>query len=251
MPSSFSAGLFFAPNFGQWSIPIFTGIAATGSQTLVMLSGVASTVDGVQFIPFVVGGRIIVGAGATQETVTITAVSGATLNIIPTGAAIGTCSVTATFANTHTAGEPVSSGDNGTMEAINLAANNGGGQVKFFVDCGVITLSTGGVTTTTTVFVPNLLFNQGSSSRVTTTITTSTGWSVGIAGATSCFSTNNTTLTAGTTAFTTQGVPAVALATGATAAGLTAVLVTAAGGAAGAGAIHIKVWGIVPAQSAF
>lgn len=249
MPSSFSAGAYFAPNFGQWSIPIFTGITATGSQTLTMLSSVATTPDGIQFIPFVVNGKITVGTGSTQETVTVTAVSGASLNVLPTGGAIGTCSVTATFSNTHAAGELVTSGDNGIMEAINFAQNNGGGQVKFLVDCGIITLSTSGATTTSTAFVPSLFYNHGCSARVTTTITTATDWAVGIAGATSTFGTANSTLTAGTTDYTKQGTPAVALATGATAATLTAVLITCTG-TAGAGAVRVKVWGWTPAQSA-
>lgn len=249
MPSSYSAGAYFAPNFGQWSIPIFTGITATGSQTLTMLSSVATTPDGIQFIPFVVNGKITVGTGSTQETVTVTAVSGASLNVLPTGGAIGTCSVTATFSNTHAAGELVSSGDNGIMEALNFASSNGGGQVKWLVDCGIITLSTSGATTTSTSFVPNLYYNQGCSARVTTTITTATDWAVGAVGKTTSFSTANATMTAGTTAFTTQASPAQNLTTGATANGLTAVLITCTG-TAGAGAIRVKVWGWTPAEAA-
>lgn len=249
MPNSFSSGMYFAPNFGQWSIPIFTGITATGSQTLTMLSSVAATPDGIQFIPFVVNGKIIVGAGSNQETVTITAVSGASLNILPTGGTIGTCSVTATFANTHAAGELVSSGDNGIMESVNFAQNNGGGLIRWIVDCGIITLNTGGVTTTSTSFVPNLFYNQGCSARVTTTITTATDWEVGAIGKLAAFSTPNTTLTAGTTAFTTEGAYAMNLTTGATAPNLTAVLITTTG-TPGAGAIRVKVWGLTPANSA-
>lgn len=247
--SSFSGGVYYAPNFGKWKAQIYTGFTGTSTQTFTALQSTVTTNDGIQFVPFVVNGKITVGTGATQETVTVTAVSGCLQNQTTSG--VGTCNVTASFTNAHGASEPIGSGDNGIMEATVYAQNTGGGQVKFFVDCGVVTLATGGVTTTTTCFVPNLFFNSGSASRVTTTITTSTGWEVGIIGALATFSTNNTTLTAGTTAFTTQGTPAVALATSATSANLTAVLVTAAGGAAGAGAIHIRVWGTTPAQPAF
>lgn len=246
---SFASGMYYAPNFGKWKVPIYTGFTGTGSQTMVMQSSTVTTPDGIQFVPFVVNARITVGTGSTQETVAITAVSNCLQNIPNSG--VGVCSVTASFSNAHGSSEPVVSGDNGQMEAIVFAQNTGGGQVKFFVDCGVVTLSTSSVTTTSTCYVPNLFFNQGSASRVTTTITTSTGWEVGVTGALATFSTNNTTLTAGTTAFTTQGTPAVALVTSATSANLSQVIVTAAGGAAGAGAIHIRVWGIVPAQPAF
>lgn len=243
-------GTFYAPNFGKWSLQLGGTITATGSQAFLVNAGYTTTPDGIQFVPFAVNERVTVGTGSTAETVTISAVSGCNATAPP--GQPPTCTVTATsFSNNHYIGEPVTSADNGIMEAVGYARNTGGGLVFFSVDCGVITLSTGSVTTTSTCYVPNLFYNGGSASRVTTTITTATGWEVGVTGALATFSTNLATLTAGTTAFTTQGTPAVALVTSATAADLAAVIVTAAGGAAGAGAIHVKVWGYTPAQPAF
>jgi len=249
--ASYAAGIAYAPNFGKWQIPLGGTVTATGSQSFLLQSAFASTPDGIVFVPFVVNGKITVGTGAQAETVTISAVSGC--SGVANYGQTATCTVTATsFANNHYIGEPVTSADNGIMEARSYASNTGGGLVRFDVDCGVITLATGSQTTTSTCYVPNLIINQGSASRVTTTITSSaTGWEVGVTGALATFSTNNTTLTAGTTAFTTQGSPAVALVTSATSADLAAVILTAAGGNPGAGAIHVRVWGFTPAQSAF
>lgn len=244
-------GTYYAANFGKWQLQLGGSITSTGSQAFLVNAGFTTTPDGIQFVPFAVNEKVTVGTGTTAEIVTISAVSGCNAAALPGSPAV--CTVTATsFSNSHGIGEPVTSADNGIMEARAYASNTGGGLVFFQVDCGIVTLSTGSVTTTSTCFVPNLFFNQGSASRVTTTITsTATGWEVGVTGALATFSTNNTTLTASTTAFTTQGTPAVALVTSATAADLAAVIVTAAGGAAGAGAVHIRVWGYTPAMAAF
>lgn len=247
--SSFTNGTFYAPNFGKWQLQVANTIAASGTSILVN-AGYTTTPDGIQFVPFAAKEKINVGTGSTAEIATISAVSGC--NQLAAPGTTATCTLTVgALSNAHSIGEPITSADNGIIEAVAYAQQAGGGQVKFLVDCGVITLSTSSATTTSSCFVPNLFFNQGSASRVTTTITTATGWEVGVTGALATFSTNNTTLTAGTTAFTTQGTPAVALVTSATASDLAAVIVTAAGSAAGAGAIHVKVWGYTPAQPAY
>lgn len=243
---SYAHGVAFAPNFGQWSVKMASAISATGSQTFFADRGSVQTNDGITFVPFAVNGKIIVGVGSSLETVTISAVSGCNALAQPGLPAV--CSITATsFANNHSIGEPVQSGDTGIMEAVNFAANTGGGSVYFQVDCGPVTLSTSGLTTTSTCFVPTQFYNHGVAARVTTTITTSTNWALGIAGATSAFSTANATLTAGTTAIANQG----AIATQGTTTNLGAVLITVTGANAGAGAVHIKAWGFTSAQPAF
>lgn len=242
-------GVFYAPNFGKWNLQLGGAITATGSQAFLVNAGFVTTGDGLQFVPFAVNGKITVGTGSTAEIVTISAVSGCNAAALPGAPAV--CTVTATsFANSHGIGEPVTSADNGSMEALAYASQTGGGEVYFLVDCGIVTLSTSGATTTSTCFIPSLYYNQGSAARVTTTITTATDWEVGALGKLASFTTANSTLTAGTTAFTTQGAYAMNLTTGATANSLVAVLITTTG-TAGAGAIHVKVWGYSPAQPAF
>jgi len=63
---------------------------------------------------------ITVGVGANAETVTPSSVS------CSTPATYNTCTVTATFSNTHGAGEPVASGSFGLQEAANYQHALGG-----------------------------------------------------------------------------------------------------------------------------
>lgn len=246
--SSFD-GVYYAPNFGKWNLQLGGAISTTGSVAFLVNAGYTTTPDGIQFVPFAVNGKITVGTGSTAELVTISAVSNCNAAAQPGMPAV--CTVTATsFSNAHGIGEPVTSADNGSMEALAFASQTGGGNVYFFVDCGVVTLSTSGATTTSTCFVPSLYYNQGSAARVTTTITTATDWELGTTGKLAAFTTANATMTAGTTAYTTQGAVAMNLTTSATTNALSAVLVTTTG-TAGAGAIHVKVWGYAPAQPAF
>jgi hypothetical protein len=182
--------------------------------------------------------------GATQETVTPTSVSNSLLGV--NGNIVCTITVSSTFTNAHGAGEPIVSGDNGIMEAINDCALFGGGNVYWMVDTGVVTLSTVALTTTTTTFVPTIFYNQGASAIVKTTITTSTNWAVGISGTTSAFTTVSTSLTAGSTAVAVQASPAKVGTTNA----LTAILYTVTGANAGAGAVKARVWGFTPVQAA-
>lgn len=251
--ASYDMGVYYAPNFGKWQVPLASAITGASTTVFNAAFAVATTPDGLVFVPFAVNERITIGLGSTQDTVTISALSSCNpgSNAVPGQPVVCSITVSGAPTNSHSAGEPIQSADAGIMEAIGYAQNTGGGEVYFVQDCGVVVLSTGGVTTTSTCFVPNEFYNQGSAGRVTTTITTSTGWAIGIVNNTSTFSTNQTTLTAGTTSYGTQGTPAMALVTGATAPNLTAVLITAAGGAAGAGAVHIKVWGYTAAPPAF
>jgi hypothetical protein len=242
---SLDGGIAYAPNFGGWKINMGSATTAGGSQTFLASQGYASTYDGVVFVPFVVGERINLGSGSTFEVVTLTAVSNC--NALAAPGLPPVCSLTATVANAHSIGEPITSADNGIMEAVGFQSANGGGQVYFTVDCGQITLNTGGLTTTSTCFVPAMFYNQGSASRVTTTITVTASWAVGITGATSAFSTANSTLTVGTTAIANQGTP---VAVGTTT-GLTALLITGATSNPGAGVVHTKVWGYTSAQPSF
>lgn len=247
---SFSDGTFYAPNFGKWQLQLAAPITATGSVAFLVNAGTVVTPDGITFVPFAVNEKISIGLGVgVQEIVTVTGVSGCNAAAVVGNPAV--CTVTATVANLHSTGEPINSADSGTMEAVAYASNTGGGQVYFLVDCGQITLNTGGLTTTSTCFVPNQFYNSGGAARVTTTITVTASWAVGIVNNTSTFTTANSTLTAGTTSFANTGTPAVALVTGATAANLTAVLITGVTSNPGAGVVHVKVWGTTAAPPAF
>jgi hypothetical protein len=180
--------------------------------------------------------------------------------ITPTGVSIGSCpagnlgvggtalcaTLTATINNTHGQSAPVNSGDLGIEEAITDAGAQGGGTVFWMVDTGIVTLSTSGLTTTTTVKVPTNFYGIGAAARVTTTITVTASWAVGISGSTSAFCSANSTLTAGTTCLANQASPA---SVGTTSA-LTAILITGATSNPGAGAVKVRVWGFTPVQPA-
>ena len=247
--NSFADGTFYAPNFGRWSLQVYGSIAASGT-SLQAAYPVATTPDGIQFVPFNAKAKINIGTGSTAEIATISSVSNCTLAAYSAGS-ICTITLSSGVTNAHSAGEPITSADNGIMEAVSYAQQTGGGQVYFLVDCGVITLSTSGLTTTSTCFVPNVFYNQGAAGRVTTTITTSANWAVGISNATSAFCTANSTLTAGTTCIANQGAYALSAVSSPTANDITAVLITAGTSNAGAGKVHVKVWGYAPAQPAY
>jgi hypothetical protein len=149
--------------------------------------------------------------------------------------------ITGTFNNTHGQSAQIVSGDGGIEEAITDAANNGGGQVNFEADCGRVTLNTGGTTTTTSQCqIPLNAVGTGASTYVTTTITTTATYSLGIAGSTTLFYTSCAALTAGTNC-SAKNVAPTESASG-TSFALTPVIVTA-NAASGAGVAHIKVWG--------
>ena len=254
---SYNNGVYYAPNFGQWTVKLASAIVASSTTVFTTDRGFTTTGDGIIFVPFRANERITIGTGTTAEIATVSSITGCNLLAAPGQPPACSITLTGTTTNAHSVGEPITSADFGVMEAVSLAENSvgpsgtAGGQVYFNVDCGIITLNTGGLTTTSTCFVPNQFFNQGSSSRVSTTITTSASWAVGIVNNTAAFSTANSTLTAGTTAYGFQGTPAVALVTGATTPNLTAVLITAGTSNAGAGAVKTKVWGFVAVQPSF
>lgn len=136
---SFVAGHFVAKNYNYPPVQIAPGTNnAAGAATIALYQGSVRLADGRTIVPFSAGGfniqgqpgafpaiPITVGAGATKETVTPTAVSGCYV-----GAPQGSCKITATFSNAHGQGETVQSGSLGIQEAINDAAYFGGGIVE-------------------------------------------------------------------------------------------------------------------------
>lgn len=249
LQESYSNGTYNAPNFGKWQLQVANTIAASGTSILVN-AGITTTADGIQFVPFAVKQKINVGTGSTAEIATISAVSGCNATALPGTTATCTLTVGA-LSNAHGIGEPITSADNGIIEAISFAAQTGGGPVFWKVDCGNITLSTSGLTTTSSCFVPNSFYNIGGACRVTTTITTSANWEVGVTGALASICAQDTTLTANETAFTHQTATTANLVTSATVADLAAVLITAGTSNAGAGKVHVKAWGYTVAQPAY
>lgn len=183
---------------------------------------------------------------ANAETVTPSAVSvgPCPAGFLGVGSSATCANVTATFSNAHGASAPVVSGDQGIFEAITDAGNNGGGLVYWTADTGIVTLNTGGLTTTTATKVPTTFYGLGATARVTTTITLTTNWAIGISGQTSAFCSANATLTAGTTCIANQAAPA----TVGTTNSLTALLITTTVANPGAGALKARVWGWTPVQ---
>lgn len=246
-------GVFYSLAYSQWDGTIISGNTTTGSGTSIIVStqgagGVVTLTDGTS-VP-------LTTVFNTSTPISIVDANAETFT--PSGVTIGNCpagnlgvggssqcaTVTGTISNTHGQGAIVTSGDLGIEEAITDAGNQGGGLVFWMVDTGIVTLNTGGLTTTTTVKVPTNFYNIGAAARVTTTITVTASWAVGISGATGIFCSANSTLTAGTTCLANQAAPA---STGTTSA-LTAILITGATGNPGAGAVKARVWGYTPVQ---
>lgn len=96
------------------------GNTATGAQTITLAFGSLTLPDGTTLSPLAVTAPITVGSGSNAETVTPSAVS------CNTPKAYDTCTVTATFSNTHGTGDQVTSGTFGIEEAVNAAHTNGG-----------------------------------------------------------------------------------------------------------------------------
>lgn len=135
---SYVGGKFVARNYNYPGVRIFSGNNASGVATITLSSGSVTLRDGRTIVPFSAGGfntlgaagplpaiPIMVGAGAVQETVTPTAVSGCYV-----GAPQGSCSITASFTYAHGQGEVVTSGSYGIQEAVNDAGSFGGGVVS-------------------------------------------------------------------------------------------------------------------------
>jgi hypothetical protein len=246
----------FDANAYNYTTSVYSGFTGTGTQTLTLYAPTITLGDGRQVLPFgfttvatqnVAIPPITVGnpGAGTQETVTPTSVSGC--NVANQGAAAqGTCQITASFSFAHGRGDQVTSGDSGWQEAMNDAAANGGGDVHWIVDCGIVTLTTSGATTTTTCLIPKDFTNIGASVHVTTTITTATQYEIGISGTLAAFINACTSLTAGLGCAGFQVSPA-AINGGA---GEGAVVITSTG-TPGAGAMRVKLWGWSQAQSSF
>jgi hypothetical protein len=205
-----AVGIYDSTRYFGWGMSIASGNTATGSQTITLCPEWQVLADGTPIRPLATpatGGvfppMTVDPQGSTAETVTPTAYSSVAAPFGYTNPQ-GTCAnVTATFANLHgTSISPsqVISGDQGVQEAINDAAFNNGGKVRWVIDPGIVTLSTGGANTTLgSVSIPTRSFVEITSARVTTTIgTCAGGWSLGYSTGTE-FTSANTTLTAGTT----------------------------------------------------
>ena len=254
---SFIGGrVFYAQEYNLKAAGIYIvgGNATTGSGTSITVSAASVKLrDGRAVIPFAVGVPIQVN-DANQETVVLTAIA----NCTPSGTTqdpfntqVQLCTLTGNFTQTHGAGALILSGDNGFLEAMNDAGNNGGGSVFWSYDCGKVTLSTGSATTTVAsgpcLTIPKIFDNAGGSVYVTTTITTSASYSVGIVSSTAAFITSCSSLTAGTNCGAFETGPA-QVTVGTTPLAYAALVITA-NAAAGAGVIHPTVWGYTAAQS--
>jgi hypothetical protein len=244
--------LYFSYGYTTWTSSIISGNTSTGAGTSII---VAAQSNGVTLAD-----GTVLPLATVFNTNTPIYVNDANAEVVtPTGVSISTCpagnlgvggsgtncaTITGNFANTHGQSAPVVSGDQGIFEAITDAGNAGGGLVYWVADTGIVTLSTSGLTTTTTTKVPTNFLSMGSTARVTTTITTSANWAVGVSGSTAAFCTANSTLTAGTTCIANMNSPA----TVGTSQALTAILFTAGTSNAGAGAIKARVWGFSAVQ---
>lgn len=239
---SLSVGVFYSPDYNYGavsSIPplkITTGTTATGAGTVTLAFGYVTLPDGRQITPFTgvtTIPAITIDTGAALETVTPSSVSCATPFII------NTCQITATFSNVHGNGVNIISGDQGITEAINDASLQGGGQVYWVIDPGIVTLATGAANTNLgTVNIPTRSFAVGAVARVTTTIVTCAGgWSLGFSSGTE-FTAANTGLTAGTTTDSSTLVAPVVFNAAAT-----VPIAHCTTSNASAGAIHPRFWG--------
>lgn len=134
---SYVGGKFYARRYAYPGVRVFSGNNNAGAATITLSQASVRLADGRTIVPFSAGGYnilgqpgsypaipITIGAGATKETVTPTAVSGCYV-----GAPQGVCSITATFAQAHGMGDVVVSGSAGIQEAINDASFFGGGVV--------------------------------------------------------------------------------------------------------------------------
>jgi hypothetical protein len=257
--SEHNAGfLYYSLAYQTWQAKVLVGNSTTGAGATILVTAPSALSDG--YIPTPAA---IYGANTGMVFPKLNIVDAVAETITPTAVSVGACpagtagpigslcaTITATIANTHGQGAFVLSGDQGIAEAINDAFLQGGGLVYWVADTGNVTLSTGGVTTTTTAFVPSSFYSEGCAGRVTTTITTSTSWAVGISGSTTAFCTAQTTLTAGTVANIVALNNPTAIGTTGTVT-LTAILITMGTGAPGAGAVHARVWGFTAVQPSF
>jgi hypothetical protein len=202
------AGVYNSQSYVDWGATIVTGNTATGSQTIVICPWYVALRDGRVFQPFASANAVFtpisVDRGASNETVTPTATAQVAS---PIGTPQVCANVTASFSNTHAASGAggafnVTTGDQGIQEAITDASLNNGGMVYWFIDPGIVTMNTGGATTTLgSINIPTRSVVMSATARVTTTIATCAGgWSLAWTGGSGTnLTAANTTLTAGTT----------------------------------------------------
>ena len=236
-------------NFGNGPAPALQVLSASGtsgSYTITLAYGNTHTVDGLTFTPVATTVPITIGAGASQETVTPSAVS------CSTPASYGTCTLTATFTYAHANGDQVRSGDSGLQEAINYTAANGGGKVFFLNNVTLLAPTSGTTRDSTANLLPANSIIQYVGGVVTTAISggTCASWAVGDGTTGARFVAVDTTLTKGETQANTGTAWTTGIAsatTGTYQASAAKVRLTCGTGAATAGAVHIWIGGYVSA----
>lgn len=113
---------YVASNYGSYTSAVYRGNAATGSSSIVAAPVVVSLSNGMTIIPFVANTPITVDRNAANaETITPTVANCYAGSI--------TCTLSATFSNTHVNGEALQSGSFGIQEATNAAMAAGSGTV--------------------------------------------------------------------------------------------------------------------------
>lgn len=202
-PVHYAAGVYDSRAYYTWRATVFNGPYASGSVSITVAPAFVTLADGYTFSPFSTNVPLTVGVGTPNaETVTPSAVTIAPCPPgLPNNFQGGCATVTATFSNSHGQGDIIISGSQGVQDAIQDAGNSGGSSVVYwFIDPGIVTLSTGGANTTLgSISIPARSTVLSATARVTTTIATCAGgWSLGFSTGTE-FGAANTTLTAGTT----------------------------------------------------
>lgn len=125
------AGVYDARNYARFNpgnrVYIASGgqVAAGTSVSIPLFNATVTLGDGRTIVPYAPGVRVNIGAGASQETDTITSVNGCFK-----GAPQGSCTLVMTTTNAHGNGEAVGSGSYGLDEAILDAASGGSGVVN-------------------------------------------------------------------------------------------------------------------------
>src|SRR5215469_3714327 len=103
----------------NYSVVTTSGPNVSGAGTITIKAPLPTTANG---LPILINTScpIIIGGDSNSETVTPTAVS---------YDQFGNVNITATFANAHGTGEPVTSASYGLEEAASLAVSRGGGLI--------------------------------------------------------------------------------------------------------------------------
>jgi hypothetical protein len=101
-----------------------SGATSGGTQTLNVAFGNITLNDGTVIAPLATNAPVIVGTGASADTVTPSAVSNSTPQVYQSSSLTAT-----TFSHSHGTGDKVASGTVGLQEAINAANGAGGGVV--------------------------------------------------------------------------------------------------------------------------